>query len=39
VEVDLWGWYVGLYPRLPTASHRRRGSINMVKRKGDSVSC
>ena len=29
---------MGLHPRLPTASHRRRGSMNIVKRKGDSVS-
>ena len=32
VEVDLWGWYVGLYPRLSTASHLRRGSMKIVKR-------
>ena len=38
VEVDLWGWYVGLQPRLPIASHLRRGYMKSVKRKGDSVS-
>ena len=36
--VDLCGWYDGLYPRLPTASQRSRGSMNMVNRKGDRVS-
>ena len=29
---------MGLYPRLPTASYRRRGSMKIVKRKGESVS-
>ena len=36
--VDLCGWYDGRYSMLPTASHRSRGSMKMVKRKGDSVS-
>jgi hypothetical protein len=36
--VGLWGWYDGLYPLLPTASHLKRGSIKIVKRKGKSVS-
>ena len=38
VEVDFWGWYVGLYPWLPTTSHLRRGYMKIVKRKGESVS-
>ena len=38
MEVDLWGGFVGLYPRLPTASNRRSGSMNIVMRKGNSVS-
>ena len=38
MEVGLWGWYVGLYPRFPTASHLRRGSMKIEKRKGESVS-
>ncbi len=29
---------MGLYPLLPIESHRRSGSINMVNRKGESVS-
>ncbi len=36
--VGLCGWYDCRYPLLPTASHRRRGSMKMVKRKGDRVS-
>ncbi len=36
--VLLWGWYVGQYPRLPTASHRRRSFMNIVNRNGDRVS-
>ena len=28
---------MGLYHRLPIASHRRSGSMNLVKRKGGSV--
>jgi hypothetical protein len=35
--VLLWGWYDGQYPRLPTASHLRRGSMNIVNRNGDRV--
>ena len=38
VDVDLWDWYVGLDPQLPAADHHRRGSMNIVKRKGDNVS-
>ena len=38
VAVDLCGWYGGRYPLLPMASHRSRGSMKMVKRKGDRVS-
>ena len=34
MEVDLWGWYAGRYPRLPTASHLRSGSMKFLKRKG-----
>ncbi len=36
--VGLCGWHDGRYPLLLTASHRRRGSMEMVKRKGDRVS-
>ncbi len=36
--VGLCGWYDGRYPLLPMASHHRRGSMKMVKRKGDRVS-
>ncbi len=36
--VGLCDWYGGLHPLLPTASHRSRGSMKMVKRKGDRVS-
>ncbi len=36
--VDLCGWYDGRYPLLPMASHCKRGSMKMVKRKGDRVS-
>ena len=36
--VLLWVWYVGQYPRLPTASHLRRGSMNIVNR-GSHVVC
>ena len=38
MEVDLWGWYVGLYLRLSIPSHLRRGSMKIVKMKGESVS-
>ena len=31
-------WCVGLYPLLPTESHRSSGSINIVNRKGERVS-
>ena len=36
--VGLCDWYDGLYPRFPMESHRSRGSMNIVKRKGESVS-
>ncbi len=36
--VGLCGWYDGRYPLLPMASHRKSGSMKMVKRKGNRVS-
>ncbi len=36
--VGLCDWNYGMYPLLPTAIHRSRGSMKMVKRKGDRVS-
>ena len=37
-EAVLCGCYVSLYLRVSSASHRRRSSMKIVKRKGESVS-